>query len=159
MRGTLPPPFTESAYEGVRLDAHICSNLCKKCGTPNFVQGCACIRGRRCTGNFRKKNINITEQGELPRRKSCYHPKPSTDAVLRRSKGLATRQARRRTFREATTDKRSNFAVTRAMGRTKSKLPPDPQQILDDMNGVEPKKQDSHNAAENLAAGVLASLH
>ena len=156
MRGALPPPFTESAREGVRLDARICGNICKNCGTPNSVQGCTCVRGGRRKDGVRKDNINTSDQDDSPRRRLRYCPRPSEDGAPRRSKRLAKRQERTRAYREA--NDRSNSNVKRVMAKTRSKLRPDPQKILDDMNGVVPENQANQDASESTPADVPASL-
>ena len=44
------------------------------------------------------------------------------------------------------------------MAKMKSKLRPDPQLILDDMNGVVPENQANQDASESTPADVPASL-
>ena len=132
-----PPPSTESASGGVSEDAPICYNVCELCGAPISVQGCTCLRERRQRGVSKQNSINNSDRDKLSRRKPRYRPRPLGDGVPRRSKRLAKRQERTRAYRTANTSSKSN--VKRVMAKTKSKLCPDPQHILDDMNGVRTK--------------------
>ena len=92
----------------------------------------------------------------MPRRKSRYRPRPLADGEPRRSKRLAKRQERTRAYRTANTS--SKKTVKRVMAKTKSKLCPNPQHILDEMNGVVPEDKTNHDIAENTPADVPASL-
>ena len=112
------PPFTESAREGVCLDALICENLCDDCGTPNSVQGCTCVRRGRRKGGVKNSDINISDEEYLPRRKSRYCPSRVADGVPRRSKRLAKRQERTRSYRTRLEDS-SQHNVQCVMERTK----------------------------------------
>ena len=156
MRDALPPPSTASASGGVSEDAPICNDVCELCGAPISVQGCTCLRERRQRGVSKQNDINNSYQDDSPRRKSRYRPRPKEDGVPRRSKRLAKRQERTRAYRTANDSSKTN--VKRAMAKMKSKLRPDPQLILDDMNGVVPENQANQDASESTPADVPATL-
>ena len=69
---------------------------------------------------------------------------------------MAKRQERTRAYRKANDSSKSN--VKRVMAKMKSKLCPNPQHILDDMNGVVPEDQANQDASKSTPADVPASL-
>ena len=152
----MPPPSTESASGGVSEDAPICIDVCELCGAPISVQGCTCLRERRQRGVSKQNDINNSDQDDSPRRKSRYRPRQMEDGVPRRSKRLAKRQERTRAYRTANDSSKTN--VKRVMAKMKSKLRPDPQHILDDMNGVVPEDQANQDTSTTTPADVPASL-